>query len=143
MGLLLRSAWQEDIKYVGKASLFKWPFGGFFKWLGGYPVDRSKRGNFVDAVVDIFNSKESFRMAIAPEGTRKKVKELKTGFYYIAQKAKIPILLCQFDYANKKVVISEPFHPTEDTEADLHHIKTFFSGTLGQVPKNSYFYPAD
>lgn len=85
LGLLVRSVMDIDVKYLGKDSLFKGPFGGLFRWLGGYPVDRSKNNNFVDTVIDIFKREEKFSTAIAPEGTRKKVDQLKTGFYYIAK----------------------------------------------------------
>ena len=82
------------IKFLGKAELFKNPlYKYFFTAFGGYPVDRSKKNNLVDSIVDIYNSKDEFFVTIAPEGTRKKVDKLKTGFYYIALKAKIPILM--------------------------------------------------
>ncbi len=138
MGLLIRSALKIDIKFVGKDSLFKPPFGGIFKALGGYPVDRSRRSNFVDAVVDIYNEKEEFRVCIAPEGTRKKVTELKTGFYYIAKGANIPIVMIAFDWGSMTFRISEPFYPTDDKQADFAHIKQFFKGTVGKNPELSF-----
>jgi len=73
--------------------------------LGGYPVDRSKSNNFVDAVVDIFNSKSEFIVAITPEGTRKRVNEFKSGFYYIALGAKVPIVSAVLDYATKTLTL--------------------------------------
>ncbi len=138
MGLLIRSAFKIDIKFVGKASLFKPPLGGIFKALGGYPVDRSKRNNFVDAVIDVYNEKEEFRVCIAPEGTRKKVTELKSGFYYIAKGAGIPIVMIAFDWGSMTFRISEPFYPTDDKEADFAHVKDFFKGAVGKVPEYSF-----
>lgn len=140
LGLLTRGVMGTDTKYIGKKSLFKGPFGVIFRWLGGYPVDRSKNNNFVDAVVDIFNSKEKFSIALAPEGTRKKVDKLKTGFYFIAKGAKVPIIFVRFDYANKEVTFSDPFYATEDKEADFKYIDDHFRGTLGKIPENSYLY---
>lgn len=140
MGLLIRSALREDIKFIGKDSLFKFPFGIIFRWLGGYPVDRSKRNNFVDGVVDIFNKKDHFKVSIAPEGTRRKVSSLKTGFYYIAKGAHVPILLCKFDYGHKIIGISAPFFPTDDADADFAFIDNYFRGVHGKNPKNSYLY---
>ena len=138
MGLLIRSAIKVDIKFVGKDSLFRPPFGAIFKALGGYPVDRSKRNNFVDAVVDIYNEEEEFRVCLAPEGTRKKVTELKSGFYYIAKGANVPIVMIAFDWGSMTFRISEPFYPTDDKETDFIFIKNFFKGAVGKVPEYSF-----
>lgn len=140
LGLMTRSMMGTDSKFIGKASLFKWPFGGIFKWLGGYPVDRSKKNNFVDSVVDIFNSKEKFSIALSPEGTRKRVEKLKTGFYYIAKGANIPMVLCRFDYGNKVVDFDDPFYATDDVEADFEYINNYFKGVVGKIPENGYMY---
>lgn len=138
LGLLVRASLRRDIKFVGKASLFRFPFGMIFKALGGYPVDRSKSNNFTDAVVSIFNRKDAFSICLAPEGTRRRVEKLKTGFYYIAKGAGVPILLCQFDWKHRKVVFSAPFWPTEDMEADFEFITSYFRGVIGKVPEYSF-----
>lgn len=138
LGLLTRNILGVAIKYVAKDSLFKPPFGFLFYWLGGYPVDRSKRQHFVDSVVDIFNEKEKFAIVLAPEGTRKKVNQLKTGFYFIAKKAKVPILLVKFDYGNKKVVVGKPFFPSSDVNADFEYINAYFRGVKGKRPDRSF-----
>lgn len=142
VGLLARSAMGEDIKYVGKKSLFRPPLGAIFRWLGGYPVDRSQRTHFVDAVVDVFNEKEEFAICIAPEGTRKRVDELKSGFYYIAKGAGIPIILCKFDWKDKVISFRKPFFPTDDKEADFALIYEYFEGVVGKKPEFSFRYPA-
>lgn len=140
IGILTRTIMHQDIKFVAKESLFRPPFGGIFRWLGGYPVDRSKSNRYVDNVVDIFRKEDEFKLCIAPEGTRSKVEKLKTGFYYIAKGAGVPILLCKFDYATREVVVSEPFWPTEDAEADFAFINDFFRGTRGKNPELSFLY---
>jgi len=76
-------------------------------------VDRSKSANRVDAIVDIFNTKEQFVLALSPEGTRKKVDTWKTGFYYIAKGANVPIVMIGLDFEHKKVIFSEPYSVTE------------------------------
>ena len=91
LGLLVRKVVNKEIHYIGKKSLFKPPFGWFFRWTGGTPVDRAKNNNLVDAIVEVFNNRKVFRLALAPEGTRQKVEQLKTGFYFIAKKALRPI----------------------------------------------------
>ncbi len=124
--------------FVGKASLFRPPFGWYFRWMGGHPVDRSKSNNFVEAVAQIFDEQEEFRLALAPEGTRKKVEKLKTGFYYIAKTASVPIVLVAFDHARKEVKFSAPIHPTDDMEYDFLAIHSFFRGVKGRVPEYSF-----
>ncbi len=140
LGLLVRSALGVDVKYLAKDSLFRWPFGVLFRWLGGYPVVRSRRTNFVQAVVEIFRSKERFAVAIAPEGTRSKVDQLKTGFYYIAHGAGVPIVLCRFDYRSREVIFDRPFHPTGDFAADKTRIDAFFRKGYGKRPELGYLY---
>ena len=135
LGLLVRKALGQNIRFLGKHTLFYPPLGWIMRWLGGYPVDRRKRGNIVDAVVDIFNSHEAFAITIAPEGTRKKVDKLKTGFYYMAKKAAVPILICRFDYAHKLVTFGPFFYPGEDTEKDMATITNFFKGVRGRHPE--------
>ncbi|WP_425422368.1 lysophospholipid acyltransferase family protein [Phaeodactylibacter xiamenensis] len=140
VGLLARSALGLDIRYVGKASLFRPPLGWLFRWLGGYPVDRSRSTGYVDAVVDVFNEKEAFAMCIAPEGTRSRVDKLKSGFYYIALGAQVPIIMAGFDWQKKCITISAPFHPTGNKELDFSHIDAFFVGTTGKNPEQGYGY---
>jgi len=120
------------IHFVGKASLFKGPFGFIFRALGGTPIDRSKSNNTVDAIVSIFNAKKEFRLGISPEGTRKKVDKWKTGFYYIAKGAKVPIVMAALDFENKKVKISEPYYPTENMEVDFKIFHAFFKNIKGK-----------
>lgn len=138
LGILVRSALKLKTGFIGKKSLFAFPHGFIFYWLGGRPVDRSKSHNYVDQVVDVFRKSDSFSMAIAPEGTRKKVTQLKTGFYYIALKAEVPIILCRFDAGHKTVELSEPFFPTGQKDEDFRFIENYFKGVRGIKPENSF-----
>lgn len=138
LGVLARGSIGADIKFIGKKSLFKPPFGWMMRKLGGYPVDRSKRHNFVMSVVDIFEAHDSFAIALAPEGTRRKVSKFKTGFYYIARGAGVPIIFVTFDYKSRIVTFdSNPFYPTADADADLEYIWDYFKGVEGKIPKDS------
>ena len=82
-------------------------------------------------------------MAISPEGTRKKVTELKTGFYYIALKAKVPIIPVAFNYGKKEVQIGQPFFPTGNIDEDLKTLMPHFENVKGKVPENSFEYKSD
>ncbi|TAI48325.1 1-acyl-sn-glycerol-3-phosphate acyltransferase [Flagellimonas allohymeniacidonis] len=138
IGLMIREIVGKQINYVAKKSLFKPPFGWIFRITGGAPVDRSQSSNTVDSVAQIFEEKKVFRFALAPEGTRKKVKKLKTGFYHIAKKARVPIVMVAFDFGKKQVKISEPFHPTENVDEDFQRIHQFYEGVKGRIPEYSF-----
>lgn len=138
LGIFSRGILNKEINYVAKKELFAFPFGYFFRWTGGTPLNRQAKENKVDSIAKIFSTKEVFRLAIAPEGTRKKVAEWKTGFYYIALKANVPIIPVAFDYGNKEVVFNKPFYPTGDFDKDLKILHSYFKGVIGKVPKNSF-----
>ena len=135
IGLAVRSILGFKASYLGKKELFRWPFGWLFIKLGGYPVDRSKHTNLVDAVAAIFDKHEKFAIAIAPEGTRKYVKDWKSGFYYMSLKTKVPLVLTSFDYKKRTVFISEPYFPTGNKELDSTNILSFYAGHEGRFPK--------
>ncbi len=137
MGVLLRSVLGIKSNFVGKKSLFKWPYGWIFKSLGGAPVERKKNEKQVDAIAKLFDQYDEFRLAMSPEGTRQKVDQWRTGFYYIAKKANVPIIMFTLDFKNKTNHFSEPFYPTEDFESDFKYIKSFFKGVVGKVPELS------
>jgi 1-acyl-sn-glycerol-3-phosphate acyltransferase len=141
IGILLRPAWDIDTHFAAKSSLFWFPLGVLMRAIGGVAVDRSKNTNFVDAVADLYEDKTSFKITIAPEGTRKKVAHLKTGFYYIAMKAGVPIVCCKFDWGKMELGFSQPFYPTGDYEKDLPQLLTYFKDTKGRIPKYDYEIP--
>lgn len=132
LGVFTRGISGTEINWVGKKELFRFPLGYYFRWMGGAPLDRSGSLNKVDAIANIFEKKEVFRLGIAPEGTRKKVNELKSGFYYIALKANVPIIPVAFDFGRKKVKIGKPFYPTNNYENDLKMLLNHFEGVFGK-----------
>ncbi len=125
----------QHARFLGKSALFKPPFGWLFTALGGYPVDRSRHSDMVQQVADIFATHDRFILALAPEGTRKKVEKLRTGFYYIAKKAGVPIIPCGFDYRKKEVIIGEPFYPSADLQRDIESLMSFYRNIIGQNPE--------
>ena len=131
LGLVVRSMLGVPIHYVGKKSLFRPPFGWFFRWTGGAPVDREKNSDTVKAVADLFRERKVFRLALAPEGTRKKVLRWRSGFYFIALEAGVPIVLVAFDFGKKQVKISDPRLPTGDFQADYAEYQRFYQGVKG------------
>jgi len=132
ISVLVRSATKLRANFLGKSGLFKRPYGFIFRAMGGRPVERSKSTNLVDRIIEIYNRETKFKLAVAPEGTRKKVKEWKTGFYYIAVGAGIPIIMASIDYNLREITISHSFHPTGDIEKDMPEIKKFYEGKMGK-----------
>jgi len=138
IGVFARGSIGQEMHFVGKKELFRFPFGGYFRWMGGAPLDRQKNENKVDAIAAIFKERDVFRLAIAPEGTRKKVEEWKTGFYYIALKANVPVIAVAFDYGKKEVKIAEPYYLTGEKERDFKILEENYKGVTGYVPDYSF-----
>ncbi|HET9744584.1 MAG TPA: 1-acyl-sn-glycerol-3-phosphate acyltransferase [Chitinophagaceae bacterium] len=122
-------------KYLGKAELFRGPFGFIFRWLGGIPVDRFSKQGAVEQVVEKLNKADKLLIALSPEGTRKKVDKLRTGFYHIAKQANVPIVMIGLDYSKKELSVSQPFNPTDDEAADFRKIIEFFAPLKGYYPQ--------
>lgn len=138
LGIFTRGISGVAINFVAKKELFRFPFGFYFRWMGGEPIDRSGCLNKVDVIVKAFEKNEEFKLAIAPEGTRKKVGKLKSGFYYIAVKADVPIIPVAFDFGRKTVNIGKPFYPTSNYEGDLKNLLKHFKGTFGKIPEKGF-----
>ncbi len=136
IGILIRKIMGIHIDFVAKKELFKPPFGWYFKMVGGTPLDRSGNQKKVDAIAELFSKNDVFRLALSPEGTRKKTERWKSGFYFIALKAEVPVILVSFDFGTKTVKISHPFYPTGNFEKDLIEIKEFYKGVKGKIPEN-------
>jgi 1-acyl-sn-glycerol-3-phosphate acyltransferase len=132
--LILAFAFKTKISWMGKDALFRPPFGTVLKWLGGIPIDRSRSHNVVSQTMELFRDKEAFILAVPPEGTRKKVRHWKTGFYYIAEGAGVPIVLGFIDYRRKVGGFGPMVTPTGDIEADMKKIKAFYATITGKYP---------
>ena len=129
---------KANVKFMGKAELFHNPFGWFFYWCGGVPVDRKKSQGLVEQMVEASKKSDKFILTIAPEGTRHYVSEWKMGFYHIAKNAGIPVVIAIVDGIAKTVRIGQVFHPTENMDADIKTIKNFFEGIAGVNPRKKY-----
>ena len=133
--LMVCFALRLRVYWMGKASLFPPVMGGVMRWLGGIAVDRQKSANLVQGTIDAFNRNERLCVIVPPEGTRDKVSHWKTGFYYIALGAQVPILLGFMDFKKKVGGVAHFFHPTGDIEVDMVKIKEFYRGYTGKNPQ--------
>jgi len=131
--LMAAFALRLHIRWMGKASIFRFPFGGLMRWLGGMAVDRSKANNLVQAAATVLKDGDGpLQLVVAPEGTRGRTRHWKTGFYFIALDAGVPILLTYLDYGRKVAGIGPAFVPTGHVEADMAEIKRFYAGVQGR-----------
>jgi 1-acyl-sn-glycerol-3-phosphate acyltransferase len=127
------------IHFIGKHSLFKWPMGGFMRALGGIPVDRSSRQDLVSQVVEQFESHDDFILVVAPEGTRTRTTEWKTGFYQIAMKAGVPIVAAGPDFPSKRGVFGPVIRPTGNYHEDMRPAFAFFRTITPRHPERAAF----
>ena len=135
MFLALAFVLKGDLRYMGKKELFYPPYGWFFRWCGGVPVDRSKPHGLVEQTVQAIQESDRFQLVITPEGTRKKVGKWKQGFYHIAKQADIPVVTGFVDSRTKTCGIGPTFTLTDDMETDIKSMQSFFKDKVGINPR--------
>lgn len=135
-GYLAMLAMGIDVHFAAKDSLFKAPLGILTRVLGGVPVIRDRRTNMVSQMIETFENRDEFVLAVPPSGTRKRTDHWKSGFYYIALGAHVPIGLAIIDYKQKRVGIAHIFSPTGDLAADMDAIRPVYAETAGKFPQN-------
>lgn len=140
MTALTMAALGVDVHFVMKHTPFVGPVGWFLRWFGGIPLDRDRSRDFVSQMVDEFESRDRFLLAIMPEGTRGKDRDSETkgwrsGFYHIARGAGVPLVMVLFDYANKRMRVGPTVWPGESYEAELPRIQALFEGIEGRNPE--------
>lgn len=139
--LMVAFALRLNFYWMGKSSIFRFPFGTIMKWLGGIPVDRSKANNLVAASIEAIQTAQGpLQLTVPPEGTRSKARYWKTGFYHIAVGAQVPIVMAYMDYSRKIGGLGPVFQPTGDIDADMAEIKAFYAPFKG---KNAHQFHTD
>ena len=133
-GVAARNKLKADIKFIGKKELFKFPLKKFFLRLGGYPVGRKKNENSVTMITRLFDEHECFILSLSPEGTRGKVAELRSGYYYIGRSAGLPCVMVGMDYRERKIVISPPYELGEHLEEEMERLRSFYTDIQGKNP---------
>ena len=136
IGILYNRVHGLKSNFLMKKEWFFWPLGPIFRRMGSIPVYRQKHTSMTDALAEAVRQAKHFRLCITPEGTRSRVEEWKKGFYFIAQKAEIPILLYGLDYEQKLIQCTKTIIPSGDIEADMRDIKLYFKDFKGKKPEN-------
>lgn len=132
--LLMMTALGLRLRWVGKDSLFKGAQGVLMRLLGGIPVERGAKKNFVGQIVELYNQRKEMVVTIAPEGTRSAINHWKTGFYHIASGANVPVAMGFLDYSTKTCGVGGYFYPTGDTVADINILQDFYVDKIGKFP---------
>jgi len=137
IGLSLALHYRVRVFWIGKNTIFRPPFNGLMRWLGGIPVDRDNPGAMVADLAAEFARHDNFVLAIAPEGTRSKVDKWKSGFYRIAEAADAPVVLAYLDYARKVGGIGPTIYPSGDADADIAKMQAFYDTVTSKYPDKS------
>lgn len=132
--LYLTWALRVDVKWLGKKSIFKFPFGWWMRHLGGIAIDRSKRTNAVSQAAELIRSSDKMCLVVPPEGTRGSGELWKSGFYHIAREAKVPIVLGYLDYSRKRGGYGKAVYPSGDVVADMEQIRAFYRAEMAKFP---------
>ena len=132
LGICAARAIGLDAHYIGKHSLFRKPYGWFFRSLGGIPVDRRRKENLIQQVAEQFDASDEFVLGLAPEGTRSKTNHWKSGFYHIARAAGVPVAMACLDYGRKNIRLGGAFWPGEDIDEAYAIAQRFFHGIEGK-----------
>jgi len=135
--LLVKSSYKLKLVFIGKHTIFIWPFSLFLRKIGGIPVERSGAHNVVDTIVDEFALRDEMIFALSPEGTRSYLDHWKSGFYHIATKANVPVQCAFLDVRSKKLGWGPMFHLTDNKDVDLEKIASFYSDKIGFKPEKS------
>lgn len=136
IGQLYSNAEGLKPNFLMKKEWFFWPLGPIFRSIGGIPVYRQKKTSMTEALANTALKSKVFRLTITPEGTRSANADWKRGFYYIALKANLPILLYGIDYEKREITCTRTFIPTGNYDKDIIEIKNYFKNFKGKKPEN-------
>lgn len=136
MGQLFIGAQGMKSNFLMKKEWFFWPLGPLFRYIGGIPVYRQKHTSMTDAMAETAMASNVFHLCITPEGTRSPNPDWKKGFYFIALKAGMPILLYGLDYKRRLIQCTKTIIPSGNLEKDMREIKLYFKDFKGKIPNN-------
>ena len=134
LGILAAKALHIDVHWLGKHTLFRWPFGWFFRAIGGTPIHRGQSADLISQTADLFSHQDELVIALAPEGTRSKTDHWKTGFWHIAKAANVPIAMAYLDFGKRQIGLGGSFYPSDNIEQDFERIRMFYQGRRGKNP---------
>jgi 1-acyl-sn-glycerol-3-phosphate acyltransferase len=137
LGILVGKALNLQPHWMGKHTLFRWPYGWFFRAIGGTPIHRDSGKDYITQMADLFEKSDRLVLALAPEGTRSKTDHWKTGFHRISRAANVPIVLAYLDWGHKQAGLGDIFYPSEDIKADFERIREYYKNRIGKNPEKA------
>lgn len=135
--LLMAFALGMPVRWLGKHTLFRWPFGGIMRALGGIAVERSKKGDRVQRIAETFRQSAALTLLVPPEGTRSRSEHWRSGFYQIARVAEVPIVFSYLDFGQRRGGIGPALWPSDDMASDMDQIRAFYAPMAGLFPELS------
>lgn len=139
VAILMMGALGIRVTWIGKHTIFRWPFGRLFRYLGGIPVDRSAPQGLVEQVTVQYSSNDRMIVAIAPEGTRSRTERWRTGFYHIAAGAQVPVVPVYLDFRRKRAGAGRAVMPTDDQDGDIQRLKDFYAPYGASARRSEYY----
>ena len=136
LALGLQLGKMDQIAWMAKHTLFWGPVGYILRSLGGIPVNRKKSNNTVRTTVEHLQKNEDLFLAMSPEGTRRRTRHWKKGFYYLARKAELPVCLVFLDYQNKRLGFGPLVHLTGNEQEDLKPMQDFYQAEWARYPED-------
>jgi len=136
VGIMAMFALDVRAAFLGKDTLFKAPLGFVLRWMGGVPVDRQSPHNVVEQTIGYLRNRDRMIVALSPEGTRKKSPRWRTGFYWVAVGAGVPIVPVALDFSRRRYIIHPPQMTTGNAEQDIAHLQTFFRADQARKPEH-------
>lgn len=134
VGVAAMFALDLRVNWLGKHTLFRWPIGGVLRWLGGRPVRRDAPEGVVADIAATIREQPRFILALAPEGTRRRVEQWRTGFYHIAQAAHVPIVPVALDWGHREIVIGDPADPVDDAPRAIAALQRKYRREMARHP---------
>jgi 1-acyl-sn-glycerol-3-phosphate acyltransferase len=135
LGILAARAWRLQLSFLAKDSLFRGPLGALLRALGGHPVRRDVHSHMVSQVAELVARRERIVLALAPEGTRRRVEHWRSGFYYMAREAHLPVVPAYLDTRTRTVGLGPPVYLSGDIQADMAVLRAFYAGKQGLRPE--------
>jgi 1-acyl-sn-glycerol-3-phosphate acyltransferase len=134
LAMLAASGYGIRLSWLGKHTIFRWPVAGFLRAIGGIPVHRERHDGMVGQVVEAFAARDTLVVGMTPEGTRTATPHWKSGFYHMARRSGVPIVLASLDRPRRRITLGPVVMPTGDAAKDMEAVRSFYAGDRGIHP---------
>jgi 1-acyl-sn-glycerol-3-phosphate acyltransferase len=134
LAMLAASGYGIRLSWLGKHTIFRWPVARLLRGIGGIPVHRDRHDGMVGQVVEAFAARDTLVIGMTPEGTRTATPHWKSGFYHMARRAGVPIVLASLDRPTRRITLGPVVMPTGSPVKDMEAVRSFYAGARGIHP---------